>query len=106
MRHGAILPGRERFVETQWLNDTLVECHHDDRLWGFTCRLAEELRVREVGSFNDPVLFALMRMGTFDWKDQNKRGAGSTQAMRHSTVMASRLHRRINELDENVSETL
>ena len=105
MRHGLILPGSARFEESRWRNDTLVECHYDDRLWAYTCRVAEELRVAEPGYFTDPVLSQLVRMGVQDWSGENERSEASVQAMRHSTIVASRLYRLHQETVANVSRT-
>ena len=43
MLHRAILPGEQRFDEEHWANDILNECYFDDRLWGYTIRIVEEL---------------------------------------------------------------
>jgi hypothetical protein len=103
MRHGSILPGQERFDLGRWRNDILEECHYDDKIWGYACRGAEELQIKSVGDYPDPVLFNLFRMGTWDWDGENKQMNQSTQAMRHATAMAMRLHYMIQEQDSNVS---
>ena len=91
MLNGAILPGEQRFNEERWVNDILNECYFDDRLWGYTICVVEELRTRDPVVFTDGVLFNLMRMGVMDWTGENSRGNQSTQAMRLATVLASRL---------------
>ena len=60
MLHGAILPGEQRFDKERWANDILNECHFDDRLWGYTIRVVEELRTCDPAVFTDGVLFNLM----------------------------------------------
>ena len=80
-----------------------MECHYDDRLWAYTCWVAEEMRVAEPGYFTDPVLSQLVRMGTQDWSSENERSEASVQAMRHSTVVASRLYRMHQEAISHVS---
>ena len=106
MRHGSILPGQEHFDLEYWRNDNLEECHFNDRLWGWTCREGEELRVREPGYFTDPVIYNLIRMGVHNWTGANHRGNQSMQAMRHSTIMGSRLHRLHREAVANVRDDL
>ena len=63
MLHGAILPGEQRFDEERWANDILNECHFNDRLWGYTIRVVEELHTCDPAVFTDRVLFNLMRLG-------------------------------------------
>ena len=103
MHHGFLLPGHDHFDEEGWRNDALVECHFDDKLWGWSCRIAEELRVRKPFAFEDPIIYNLLRIGTFDWTDENKRGDQSRQAMRYSAVGLSRLHRAISDMKAEVS---
>ena len=103
MLNGAILPGEQRFNEERWINDILNECHFDDCLWGYTIRVVEELRTRDLAVFTDGVLYNLMRMGVMDWTGENARGNQSTQAMRLATALASRLIRITNADRANVS---
>ena len=103
MLHGAILPGEQRFDEDRWANDILNECHFDDRLWGYTIRVVEELCTRDP-AVSDGVLFNLMRMGVNDWVRENSRGHQSTQAMRLATALASRMIRITNADRANVSD--
>ena len=56
MLNRAILPGEQRFSEECWINDILNKCHFDDRLWGYTIRVVEELRTRDPVVFTDGVL--------------------------------------------------
>ena len=102
MRPGAILPGHPQFDENHWRDDALDECYFDDKLWGWTCRVAEELRKREADYFNDNIIYNLLHMGTFDWTGENHRNDQSTQAMRHSTILGSRLYRLIHQGEVNV----
>ena len=104
MLHGAILPGEQRFDKERWANDILNECHFDDRLWGYTIRVVEELRTRDPAVFTDGVLFNLMRMGVNDWVRENSRGNQSTQAMQLATALASRMIRITNADRANVSD--
>ena len=43
MLNGAILPGEQRFDEEHWANDILNKCYFDNRLWGYTIHIIEEL---------------------------------------------------------------
>ena len=104
MLHGAILPGEQRFDEERWANDILNECHFDDRLWGYTIRVVEELRTRDPAVFTNGVLFNLMQMGVNDWVGENSRGNQSTQAMRLATALASHMIRITNADRTNVSD--
>ena len=106
MLHGAILPGEQRFDKDRWANDILNECHFDDRLWGYTIRVIEELRTRDHAVFTDGVLFNLMRMGVNDWVGENSRGHQSTQAMRLATALTSRVIRITNADRANVSDVI
>ena len=103
MLSGAILPGEQHFNEDRWVNDILIECYFDDRLWGYTIRVVEELRTCDLAVFTDGVLFNLMQMGVMDWTGENTRGNQSTQAMRLATALASRLIRITNANRANVS---
>ena len=103
MLNGAILPGEQCFSEECWVNDILNECHFDDRLWGYTIRVVEELHTHDLVVFTDGVLYNLMRMGVMDWTSENTRGNQSTQAMRLATTLASRLIRITNANRANVS---
>ena len=97
-------PWRTEFDEERWANDILNKCHFDDRLWGYTIRVVEELRTRDPAVFTDGVLFNLMRMGVNDWVGENSRGNQSTQAMQLATALASRMIRITNADRTNVSD--
>ena len=84
-----ILPGEQRFNEECWANDILNKCHYNDRLWGYTIRVVEELRTCDSAVFTNGVLFNLMRMGVNDWTGENAQGNQSTQAMCLATVLVS-----------------
>ena len=103
MLNGAILLGEQCFSKEHWINDILNECHFDDRLWGYTIRVVEELHTRDLVVFTDGVLYNLMQMGVMDWTGENARGNQSTQAMRLATVLASRLIQITNADRANVS---
>ena len=91
MLNGAILPGEQRFNKERWVNDILNKCYFDNRLWGYTIRVVEELRTRDPVVFTNGVLYNLMRMGVMDRTGENVRMNQSTQAMRLATALASRL---------------
>ena len=106
MLHGAILPGEQRFDEECWGYDILNECHFNDRLWGYTIQVIEELRTRNPVVFTDGVLFNLMQMGVNDWIGENSRGNQSTQAMRLATALASCMIRIANADCANMSDVV
>ena len=103
MVHGAILPGEQCFSEEHWAEDILNECHFNDCLWGYTIRIAEELRTCDPTVFTNGVLFNLICMGMMDWTRENVRMNQSTQAMRSATALASRLIQITNANWANVS---
>ena len=106
MLSGAILPGEQHFNEEHWINDILNKCHFDDRLWGYTICVVEELRTCDPVVFTDGVLYNLMRMGVMDWTRENAQGNQSTQAMRLATALASRIIQIANANRINVSDVL
>jgi hypothetical protein len=87
--------------EPSWRFDNLPDAHSDDRLWGYMIRAAEEFRL---GQPEDPVLYDLMRMGIFDWRgdNDNPRLNQATQAIRHSTALASRILPQILNVEKKV----
>ena len=103
MLNRAILPGEQRFNEERWINDILNKCHFDERLWGYTIHVVEELCTCDPVVFTDGVLYNLMQMGVMDWTGENARGNQSTQAMRLATALASHLIRITNTDHANVS---
>ena len=106
MLHGAILPREQRFDEERWANNILNKCYFDDRLWGYTIRIMEELRIHDLAVFTDGVLYNLMRMGVMDWTKHNVRMNQSTQAMRLAIALAGRIIRIANANQANVSDTV
>ena len=104
--HGVILPGQQCFEESRWSEDGLVECHFDDKLWGYAIWVSEELRLRRDGHFSDAVLFNLMEMGVYDWDGKNQQGDQSARALCHSSALAIRLLKRIMEGEKNMSTLL
>ena len=103
MLNGAILPGEQHFSEECWINDILNECHFDNRLWGYTIHIVEELCTHDPVVFTDGVLYNHMRMGVMDWTGENAQDNQSTQAMHLATTLASRLIRITNADRTNVS---
>ena len=89
MLYGAILPGEQRFNEECWAKHILNKCHFDDRLWGYTICIVEELRTHDPVVFTDGVLYNLMQMGVMDWSGENSWMNQSTQAMHLTTTLAS-----------------
>ena len=106
MLHGAILPREQRFNKECWADDILNECFFDDRLWGYTICIVEELQTHNPAIFTNGVLYNLMRMGVMDWTGENVRMNQSTQAMRLATALASRIIRIANANCANVSDVM
>ena len=61
MLHRLVLPGEQKFDEDRWADDILNKCHFDNRLWGYTIQIIEELRTCDPAVFTDGVLYNLMR---------------------------------------------
>jgi len=100
------LAGEERLGElgreARWRRDEFRELHNDDALWAYAIRAHFEWEaVRR--SETDPVLLRLLHMGIHDWTGSDDRLHQATQAMRHSTAMATRLLSRIRTLEEKVT---
>ena len=102
MQRGLTLPGQQRPDDNHWHNNILAECHWDNHLWGYAYCVSEEIHTCMAEDFTNPVLFQLLFMGTFDWDNKNCRNNQSTQAMRHSTIMGSRLYDAIWSLTTKV----
>ena len=106
MLYRAILPGEQRFNEERWADDILDKCFFDDRLWGYTICVMEELRTRDPAVFTDGVLYNLMRMGVMDRTGENVRINQSTQAMRLATALASQIIQIANADCADVSDVV
>ena len=103
MLNGVILPGEQRFNEERWAEDILNKCDDDDHQWGYTIHIVKELRTCDLAVFTDRVLYNLMQMGVMDWDGENVQMNQSTQAMRFTTVIASRIIWIANTDHTNVS---
>ena len=86
----------------QWREDTLIECHNDDALWGFVVRAYEGVRVQSADQWDDPVLLHLMQIGSLDWVRPDFHSNQSTQGIRFATVMGLRLYERIRAMEREV----
>ena len=72
--------------EATWWNHTLGACHNDDALWGYSIRFAEQMKYLQrtaPGRLGDPVLFRLINMGLYDWKDDDSRMNQGTGMVLH-----------------------
>ena len=83
----------------QWRDDTLIECHNDDALWGFAVQAYEGVRLRTENQCDDPVFLYLMQMGCLDWVQPDFRSNQSTQGICFVTAMGSRLYERIRAME-------
>ena len=83
----------------QWRDDTLIECHNDDALWGFAVQAYEGVRLRTENQWDDLVFLRLMQMGSLDWVHPDFCSNQSTQGIRFVTVMGSRLYERIRAME-------
>ena len=83
----------------QWRDNTLIECHNNNALWGFAVQAYEGVRVRSADQWDDPVLLRLMQMGSLDWVHPDFRSNQSTQGIRFATAMGSRLYETIRVME-------
>ena len=51
---------------------------------------------------NDPVLKRLLRMGIYDWKNEDTRLHQATQAIRHGTATSTRILGRLLQQEHKV----
>jgi hypothetical protein len=86
----------------RWKRDSFPELYNDDFLWASAAREWEILKKVPKSTINDPVLTRALDIGILDWTDENVRQVQSTQAMRHGTVVGSRLLAKIIALEQRV----
>ena len=94
-----IFPTGEDADLQQWRDDTLIECHNDDALWGFVVRAYEGVRLHTKNQWDDPVFLHLMQMGCLDWVQPDFCSNPLMQGIRFATVMGSRLYERIRAME-------
>ena len=84
--------------------DCFNDLYLDDTLWAYAIRGSEEdhLMDQEEAYKGDDTLSRLFLSGWYDWHDKDERSRQSTQAIRHSTALSSRLLRRIMDLEHQV----
>ena len=83
-------------------NDTtLLECHLDDQMWGFTIRMVEETFDKNVKQ-SDRVLHCLCNIGLYDWNSFDVQGLEGIWSMRYSAVMGHRLFKMIGDKQTKV----
>jgi hypothetical protein len=95
-------PGNANFAADFWHNDQLEETNHDDALWGYVVRAAEEYRTRNVEQWDDPVLNRLYRMGAYDWVAPDHHTMQGTQAICYALALSLRLWARIRGIESQV----
>ena len=86
----------------QWRDDTLIECHNDNALWGFVVRVYEGVRLCTENQWDDPVFLRLMQMECLDWVQPDFRSNPSTQGIHFTTAMGLRLYKRIRAMEQEV----
>ena len=94
-----IFPTVEDADLQQWRDDTLIECHNDDALWGFVVRVYETVRCRTKNQWDNPVFLHLMQMGCLDWVQPDFRSNPLTQGTRFATAMGLRLYERVRSME-------
>ena len=65
-------------------------------------RASEEFRLVDWQEVKDPVMQRLMKMGIFDWKNEDTRLNQSVAPMRHATALGSRLLGRLLQVEKKV----
>ena len=88
----------------QWRDDTLIECHNNDALWGFVVRAYEGVRLCTKNKWDNSVFLHLMQMGCLDWVQPDFRSNPLTQGIRFATAMGSRLYERIRVMEREVCQ--
>ena len=100
------MPGEEGMpliaLETCWRNDQFPELNNDNALFVYMIRASEEFVKTSWEEVNDPVLRHLMRMGIFDWRNDDNQLHQATQAIRHGTAMGTRILGRVLEVEHKV----
>jgi hypothetical protein len=86
----------------RWKRDSFPELYSDDFLWASVAREWEILKKVPKEAINDPVLDRALKIGILDWTGENVRQHQATQAMRHGTVVGSRLLAKIIALEQRV----
>ena len=101
--HRAIKGQKESVEEVNaWQQDAFPELHKEDALWANAIRCSEELEEMR-GTVKDNVLWVLLKDGIYDWtRREDHKNSQTTLAMRHSTVLASRLVAWIKEVETKV----
>jgi len=72
-----------------WWNNHFKECHTNDCLWGNAIRTSDflkQLRHWEV-PLHDKVLYQLLEVGCYDWKEPNKLSGPVVGVYRHSSAV-------------------
>ena len=93
---------KESLPYSEWSKVRFGDCHNDNALWGFAIATSREQFLRQMDPREDKVLRTLIDMGVFDWEDPDVEGHKSHRLMRHSSVMASCLLKRIETLETKV----
>ena len=86
----------------QWRDNTLIECHNDNAMWGYAVRVYEHVRLCTKDQWDDPVLLRLMQMGSLDWVHPDFCSNQLAQGIRFATVMGLRLYERIRVIEREV----
>ena len=80
-------------------DNTLIECHNDDALWGFVVRVYEGVQLCTENQWDDLVFLHLMQMGCLDWVQPDFRSNLLTQGICFAMVMGLRLYKRIRVME-------
>ena len=86
----------------QWRDDTLIECHNNDALWGFAVQAYEGVQLRTEDQWDNPVFLRLMQMGSLDWVHPDFHSNQLTQGICFATAMGLRLCKRIRAMEQEV----
>ena len=86
----------------QWRDNTLIECHNDDTLWGYAVRAYEHVWLHTKDQWDDPVLLRLMQMRSLDWVHPDFHSNQSMQGIQFATAMGLRLCERIRVMEREV----
>ena len=87
-----------------WWNDHFKECHTDDHLFGNAIRTSDflkQLRRHEV-PLHDGVLYQLLEIRCYNWKDPNKLSGLVVGVYHHASAVGGRLLHRVIQIEKKV----
>ena len=88
MGRGIIQAGSEKFIESEWHNNTMPSLYNNDAIHAFQIQMSEELHVLDLVKLDDPVLKRLLDIGCFNWKAPNSISSPGNRITYSAVVMS------------------